>query len=148
MPSRTGFVATPLAEYAAADHDEMPKGWLAYESNTPGVDVIGTSLTTISSIAFTCAADRLIKVLARGSSADLGGDAIDGYCSIYEGGTDLGRVYRHADGATDGYMSGWIIVNGPSAGTHTYLLRGDTSAGDFGFFGAVQLLVEDIGPAS
>lgn len=125
--------------------DRLPGGVVGYASGT--ASNIGTTEVDICSITVTVAADRLYRISAQASITG-GSTAVAGNLFIEEGSTDLGRVHRHPDGAPQSFVSGAVLVNDPSTGSHTYKLVGvcDTS-GDFDIFGSAQIIVEDVGPA-
>ena len=146
MASRTGYVASALAVLTAADFEKMPKGVIAFDNGGTGSTVTASGLDLVSE-SVTVGSGRLLKILGRGQIIN-GGTSSGGTINIYEGGTDLGRVHRHEDGATESYCSGFVVVDAPSAGSHTYKIRADTTGGTFDTFGDFTIFVEDMGPSS
>jgi hypothetical protein len=95
----------------------------------------------------------MLKISMAASVVDSDYDANDGEISVYEGASNLGRVYRHPEinslavAVAGAFGSGFVIVDNPSAGSHTYKLRGSTTAGEFTFYGSVTITVDDVGPS-
>jgi hypothetical protein len=146
MPTRTLYTATALAQYNAADHEKMPKGWVGYASGAG--PTVTTSETDIVTITVDVPANRMIRIGGTGSVIDGDNNSAGGIIFVEEGTTDLGRIHRHPDATEQSFCSGSVLVAGPSAGSHTYKLVGQTTAGDFTFFGNVTITVEDVGPSS
>lgn len=148
MASRTGLFGSIIAfsKLRAAQVNEIPDGWLGDNADGSGT-VVATSQEDLVTVVVDVNASRKLKISARASITS-GATADGGNLFIEEGSTDLGRVHRHTDGAGESFAAGWVTVDDPSAGSHTYkLVAVCDSSGTFTIFGDAQILVEDIGPA-
>lgn len=160
MPSRTPFTAVALAKYNATDHAKMPKGWLGYEDATANTGSVNaeTDLAGLS-VAVDLPASRMIRIVGyvpRISSDTAGDMAVlrikEGATQLQEARIDVGQKVGGANGGAIGKAE--VIIDGPSAGSHTYKLTGALAAGtgDLSFRASSSapsfILVEDLGPAS
>jgi hypothetical protein len=139
----TKFGIVPLS---AAEFNSLPGGWVGAD-DAAGPLTVDTSAGTVVDKAVAVQADRMIKITARGSVADGDSNSVDGEFWIERDGTNIGRVHRHGDGVALSFIAGFVLDDGPSAGAHTYALRGSTGVGDLSV-ASLSILIEDIGPAS
>lgn len=145
--TRTVYTSTALEVLTSANLEKFPKGWIgvATTTSTPAVSSADTTLLTID---VTIPADRMVRVGCYAQVLDGGSNAVGGVIYVEEGSTNLGRIHRHPDGTPQSFASGAVLIDGPSAGSHTYKLIGSLDSGDYSWFGTTTLYVEDIGPAS
>lgn len=146
MPTRTLYTPVASEVLTAANLKRLANGLIGYETGTAAN--IGTTEVDICSVTVTVPADRCLFIFGIANITG-GGTAVGGNLFIEEGSTDLGRVHRHPDSNAQSYSAGHVIVNGPSAGSHTYKLVGvcDTS-GDFDVnVVAARIEVVDVGPS-
>lgn len=162
MTTRTSEVGNQdSGEPATASFaDSLPGGWLGYvEVTTAQTGMTGTNDLTGLTLTVSLNASRRIRVTAFGSSfvTSVGGTAERAELQIKEGGTVLNfsRLYQPATlDNTGAVVVSWVGT--PSAGSHTYKLTHNRSAGAGGTtwdlnVSATQpawLLVEDLGPSS
>lgn len=155
MPTRTVFSATAFGKYNSTDHDKMPKGWLGYAtltSDQTGIGTGGADLTGMS-LSVTVPATRMLQLAGHVQVADASA-ALTALVEIKEGGTTLGRSVRQylADSNDRAIGTGWTLVVGPSAASHTYKLTGSSSTGTFSVDASAtapsSFVILDIGPSS
>jgi hypothetical protein len=147
LATRTLYTPVASEVLTAANLKKLAGGWIGYASEA-SPPTVTTSETDIISITVTVPANRLIRVSGSGSVIDGDNNSAGGIVFVEEGSTDMGRIHRHPDAAEQSFVGGYVLIDNPSAGSHTYKLVGQTTAGDFTFFGSVYILVEDIGPNS
>lgn len=157
MATRTPFVATALGIYQKTDHDTMPKGAFGFISTTTDQTGITTE-TDLTGITLTVdvPANRMLKVTAKiPISSATASDRVG--INIKEGATVLGTDNTTTTTANLAYtLTAVAIINGPTAGSHTYKVSAAIGGGGSGTgpiktnhanSGVSFLLVEDVGPS-
>lgn len=156
MAVRTAYVATEAVGdvLTKANFDKLPGGWIGYVPMTADhtgittqVDITGLTVTV------TVNTSRRIRIYAEMSMQSSSVDDL-WETHIYEDGVDVAlREWRPtpANVAETAIIS---TVRTPSAGSHTYKIRGGRGFGAAGTWVVngtskpAYILVEDIGPAS
>jgi hypothetical protein len=138
MPTRSLYDAVASSVLTAANLDTLAKGWPGYTSVTSDVTGVTTEADlTGYTVSPTLLADRLYLIIGyvpRISSAT----ASDQYRLIlHKDGAQVNEVFGEVGTRTDGGGGGQFGLvlhfdSGPTAGAHTYKLRGKLEAGTGG----------------
>lgn len=156
MSTRTPFSATAAAKYNATDHDKMPKGWLGHIEVTTNQTGITTEVDlTNLTLTVTVPANRMLEITAKVPVSSATADDRVGI-NIKEGSTVLGTDQTTASQVNLPYtLTAIAIVDGASAGSHTYKVSAGLGGGatgpmrtDHASNGKSVLVVKDIGPSS
>lgn len=153
MATRTLYTASAAEVLTASNLNTLAKGWLGFATVTSNQSGIGTSETDLTglTVTVTVPADRLIKISAQ---TQLDPDAaLSAIVFFKEDTTQLGRAGRaQLPSGEVTTFSGFTLIDGPSAGSHTYKLTANTSTSTMSLNASstvpAWILVEDVGPAS
>jgi len=153
MASRTGYVATESSGdvLTTTNFDKLPNGLIGYATVTSAQTGIST-ITDLTSVAVTVTVNTSRILVVHGvvpiqQITSPGTAAL----TIREGSTTLNSFPLVMSSASDtGSISGFVILTGVGAGSHTYKLSLSTSAGTVNTNPAstapVQIGVFDMGP--
>lgn len=158
MPSRLSAIGSFLAlqKWRATHVNSLPGGWIAYAEmpeNQPDITAEEDLVDFEAEVSLN--PDRMIRITAKVPvSSDTVGDRVG--INIKEGASLLGGDQADVDVADRQYtLTAHALIDGPSAGLHTYKVSVVLGAGSSGpatahanAGGPSFFLVEDIGPAS
>lgn len=153
MPVRTAYVGTEAVGdvLTKANFDKLPGGWIGYAEAVANQGAITAEVDLTSlTVTVTVNTSRRLRISALGLlQSTVASDVVRIF--IYEDGASIQLADEHAGGQTTVTPS---VIRTPTAGSHTYKLRGQRAVGT----GTVTLLasasnpayilVEDIGPAT
>lgn len=156
MPVRTAYVGTEAVGdvLTKANFDKLPGGWIGYAEVVASQGSITTEVDLTSlTVTVTVNTSRRIKITAECMFASTVADDIAGLY-IYEGAARLQERGQLMRPATWNMAVHAELILTPTAGSHTYKLRGIRwgGSGTVTMYAAATapafILVEDIGPAS
>jgi hypothetical protein len=152
MPVRTAYVGTEAVGdvLTKANFDKLPGGWIGYAEVTANQGSITAEVDLTSlTVTVTVNTTRRIKITGRcymQNTGTAGGDIL----KIHEDGVQI--MEAGLPGHTTAHVLHAEAVRTPSAGSHTYKLRGQATAGTATMVASATIpafiLVEDMGPAT
>ena len=154
MPVRTAYVGTEAVGdvLTKANFDKLPGGWIGYAEVTANQGSITTEVDlTGLTVTVTVASTRRLRIVGEVMLANATADAISVLRLHADGVQIQSRTAAKAGAGTDqGVHIGAVVT--PSAGAHTYKLRGWAVSGTVTLSASATspafIYVEDVGPAS